>query len=136
MLKTVCVICICLFSLPAICEQPANYEVATILEVKVSKPVDATAGRSLQATDYEVTARVGDTIYIVLYTDTLGTGVVQYAGGQQLLVHVGKDAITYNDILGRSQQVPIISRKPVSSSKPSKTSSEPSDDVVVVEFPR
>jgi len=49
----------------------------------------------------------------------LGTGAVKHAGGHQLLVYVGKNTITYNDILGQSQEVPIISRKPVTSTKQS-----------------
>jgi hypothetical protein len=118
--------------LPAICEHPAKYELATILEVKLHKAADAAHESSLQAADYEVTARVGDTIYVVLYTDTLGTGAVQYAGGRQLLVYVGKNTITYNDILGRSHEVSIINRKSVTNTKPPKTTNRgPSHDVVV-----
>jgi hypothetical protein len=33
--------------------------------------------------------------------------------GHELLVRVEKDAITYNDMLGRSIQVPIQSRRPL-----------------------
>lgn len=134
MLRIVCAVCICLFALPAACEPPAKYEVATILEVKRRAP-DAAHESGLQAASYEVSARVGDTIYVVLYSDTLGTGAVQYAGGQELLVHVEKTAITYNDILGRSQQVPIISRKSATSTKqPKATNSASSDDAVVIDL--
>lgn len=118
MLKIICAVCLCLFALPAVCESQAKYEVATILRVKQCDDANPAHESSLQAADYEITARVGSTIYVVLYTDTLGTGVVQYAGGQQLLVHVGKTTITYNDILGRSQEVQIVSQKPVTTKQP------------------
>jgi hypothetical protein len=61
---------------------------------------------------YEVSVKVSGTIYLVLYIDTLGTNTARYAAGRELLVHVGKNTITYNDVLGRSQEVPIISQKP------------------------
>lgn len=120
MLKIAFAICICLFALPAVCEPPAKYELATILEVKLRKGANAAHEVSLQAASYEVSARVGDVVYVVLYTDTMGTGTVQYAGGQQLLVHVGENTVIYNDILGRSQEVPIIARKPATSTRHSK----------------
>jgi hypothetical protein len=41
----------------------------------------------------------------------MGSGTVKYVAGRQLLVHVGKNTITYNDILGRSQEVPIVSQR-------------------------
>jgi hypothetical protein len=38
---------------------------------------------------------------------------VQYRAGLSLLVLVGSKTITFNDILGNSRKVPILSRKPV-----------------------
>jgi hypothetical protein len=38
-------------------------------------------------------------------------------GGRQLLVLVGKKTIEYNDILGQSLEVPIISQKPAADAK-------------------
>jgi hypothetical protein len=49
---------------------------------------------------------------VVLYTPALGENTVKYAAGRDLLVLVGKDTITSNDILGRSFAVPIESRRP------------------------
>lgn len=116
MLRTMRVMCICLLTLPALCE-PAKYEVATITEVKPHQPA---ASNSSEVARYEVSVKVADTIYVVLYTDTMGTSTIKYAGGRQLLVHVGKDTIMYNDILGRSQEVPIISQRPATNTKRSK----------------
>jgi hypothetical protein len=38
-------------------------------------------------------------------------GTVKYVAGRQLLVHVGKNTIPYNDIVGRSRKVPIVSQR-------------------------
>ena len=109
MLKSLFLIIICAVALPAFCE-PAKYEVATILNVKPHQSADD--GSSSAGASYDVSVKVAGTIYLVLYTDTLGTSTVRYAAGRELLVHVGKNTITYNDILGRSQEVPIISQRP------------------------
>jgi hypothetical protein len=110
MLKWLMLIVICAVALPAFSQTAAKYEVATIVDVKPHQ--SAGNGSSSSAATYEVSIRVADTIYSTLYTDPLGMSTVKYAAGRELLVHVGKNTITYNDILGRSQEVPIISQKP------------------------
>jgi hypothetical protein len=117
MFKVMSLICICLMTLPAFCEPESKYEVATITNVKPHQDAD---NKPTDPVQYDVSVKVADTVFVVLYTDTLGTGTVKFAAGRQLLVHVGKDAIDYNDILGRSQEVPIISQKPVTKTKPSR----------------
>ena len=116
MLKVMSLIYICFTTLPAFCQSGSKYEVATITDVK---PHQAADNKPSDPVRYDVSVKVADTVYLVLYTDTLGTRTVKYAGGRELLVCVGKDAITYDDILGRSQQVPIISREPVTKLKQS-----------------
>jgi hypothetical protein len=60
------------------------------------------------------------TVYVVLYTDSLGTSTVKYAAGRELLVHGEKKTVTYNDILGQPYELPIISQKPAAEAKQSK----------------
>ena len=110
------VMCICLLTLPAVCE-PAKYEVATIMDVKPHQPV---VSGSSEVAKYDVSVKVGNTIYLTLYTDVVGTSTIKYAAGRELLVHVGKDTITYNDILGRSHEVPIVSRTTATNSNQPK----------------
>ena len=116
MFKVMSLICIGLLTLPVFCESGSKYEVATITDVK---PHQAADNKPSDAVRYDVSVKVADTVYLVLYTDTLGTSTVKYAAGRELLVHVSRDTITYNDILGRSQEVPIISQKPVTKIKQS-----------------
>jgi hypothetical protein len=109
MLKSLLLIIICAVALPALCEPSVKYEVATILEVQ--RHQSSGESSSTAAASYDVFVKVADTTYIVLYTDTMGSGTVKYVAGRQLLVHVEKNTITYNDILGRSQEVPIVSQR-------------------------
>jgi hypothetical protein len=104
-------------TLPAFCQSTAKYQVGTIIDVK---PRPAAADASSDVVSYDVSVKVADTIYVVLYTPPLGMNTVRYAGGRELLVLVGKNTITYNDILGQSLQVPIVSRKPAADAKQSK----------------
>ena len=62
---------------------------------------------------YDISIKVGNTVYVVLYTPPPGTYGFQYSAGQDMLVSVGNKTITYNDLLGNSRQVPIVSRSPV-----------------------
>ena len=110
MLKSLLLVILCAAASPAFCETSANYEVATILDVQ---PHQAASDSSPSAAaSYDVSVKVAGTIYLVLYTDALGTSTARYAAGRELLVRVGKDTISYNDISGQSHEVPIISQRP------------------------
>jgi hypothetical protein len=117
MLRLVGLVCILLTTFSAFCQSTSKYQVGTITEVKVHQA--AGSGVS-DATSYDVSVKVGDTIYVVLYTPALGEETVKYAAGRDLLVLVGRNTITYNDILGRSHEVPIESQKPAA--KPKRSS--------------
>jgi hypothetical protein len=85
----------------------SKYEVGTITSVRVHSP---TSDADPSITSYEVSVRVGRTVYVVLYTPPLGGDAVRYEAGRDLLVLPGENTITYNDMLGNSLQVPILSR--------------------------
>ena len=118
MIKLVCAVAfICLVTFPLFPQSGSKYEVATIIDVKPHQPAGTASSDPVK---YDVSLRVGDTIYLTLYTDTLGTGTVKYAGGRELLVLIGEKTVRYNNILGQSLEVPIVSRKKATDSKPSK----------------
>lgn len=106
MLKLICAICICLAILPLFGQTPTKYEVATIMDVKTRQDSGSDVVR------YDVSVKVGETVYLVLYTPPLGINTVRYAAGAQLLVRVNKKTITYNDLLGQPIEVPIDSQTP------------------------
>ena len=98
---------------------PVHIEVSNRIITEV-KPRQAAGDDASDPTSYDVSVKVGDTIYVVLYTQPLGELPAKYATGHELLVLVGKNTITYNDMLGRSLQVPIESQRPVTEPKQSK----------------
>jgi hypothetical protein len=122
MLKPAIVFCISLTMLSAFGQSVPKYQVGTITEVKTHQ--DAGGGATDPAS-YDVAVKVGDTIYVVLYTPPLGEATVKYAAGRELLVLVGKRTIRYNDILGQSFEVPIESLKSAAKPKPATPVSPP-----------
>src|SRR4029077_18417997 len=118
MLKLVGLFFICFTMFPAFGQSTSKYQVGTITEVKVHQTAGSDAS---DAASYDVSVKVRDTIYMVLYTPALGEETVKYAAGRDLLVLVGKNTITYNDILGRSHDVPIENQKPAAKSKQAKS---------------
>jgi hypothetical protein len=117
MIRLGIVFCISLTMFSAFGQSTSKYQVGTITEVKTHQ--DA-SGDAAGAASYDVSVKVGDTIYVVLYTPPLGEETVKYAAGRELLVLVGKRTIRYNDILGQSFEVPIESQKPAAKPKPSE----------------
>ena len=98
-------------------QSTSKYQVGTITEVKVHQAAGSGAS---DTASYDVSVKVGDTVYVVLYTPVLGDVTVKYSAGRDLLVLVKKNTITYNDIIGQSYDVPIESQKPAEKHKQSK----------------
>ena len=105
MLKLVSVICLCLATLPLFAKAQSKYEVATIMDVQMHE------GSTSDLASYDVTVKVGGTLYLVLYTPPVDTNVIKYVAGRELLVLVGEKTITYNDMLGQSCEVPIVGQR-------------------------
>ena len=103
-------------------DQPAKsssekWQVATIMDVKVHPPAP---GGDANAIAYDVTVRVGNTEYVVLYVPPEGSfrDAVKYRVGIDSLVLVGPDTIKYNDMLGKTYEVPIINRRAIAVKSP------------------
>jgi hypothetical protein len=118
MMRIVIVFCISLTMFSVFLQSASKYQVGTITEVKTHQ--DA-GGGATDAASYDVSVKVGDTIYVVLYTPPLGEVTVKYAAGRELLVLVGKRTIRYNDLLGQSFDVPIESQRPAAKPDQSKS---------------
>jgi len=115
--KLMLVFSVCLLTIPALCQTTSKWQIATITEVK---PHPAAGEEGSDPITYDISIKVGGTIYQVRYTTPPGEIAPKYATGHELLVLVAKNTITYNDLLGRSFQVPIESQRPLTESKPSK----------------
>jgi hypothetical protein len=117
MRRLIAVIGLCLLTFPALCQSTSKWQIAAITEVK---PHPAAGEDASDPITYDISVKVGDTIYLVRYTTPAGEIAPKYATGHELLVLVGKNTITYNDMLGRSYQVPIESQKAAAEPKQSK----------------
>jgi hypothetical protein len=117
MQRLTAVLALCLMTFPALGQSTSKWQIAAITEVK---PHPAAGEDASNPITYDVSVKVGDTIYLVRYTTPVGEIAPKYASGRELLVLVGKNTITYNDMLGRSLQVPIESQRPAAAHKDSK----------------
>ena len=120
MLRLVSLLCVLLMVFSPFGQSTSKYQVATITGVKLHPAAGSGAS---DTPSYDVSLRVGDTVYVVLYTPVLGEDTVKYTAGRDLLVLVNKNTITYNDILGQSHDVPIEGQKPAAKPKQSKSAS-------------
>ena len=107
-------ILICLSTLPAVSQSTPKYQVGTIIAVERFRDGGDV---SSEVKTYNVWLQVKDTVYILRYEDPLDLGTVEHVAGRDILVLVGEKTMTYNDMLGRSFDVPIVSRKPSPASK-------------------
>ena len=110
-------IALCVLTFPALCQTTSKWQIAAITEVR---PHPAAGEDPSDPITYDVSVKVGGTIYLVRYTTPAGEIAPKYATGHELLVLVGKNTITYTDMLGRSLQVPIESQRPAAEPKQSK----------------
>lgn len=111
MLKVLAMILTCVVSLSSMGQSTSSkYQPGTIMAVNQHHTA---AGADSSVVRYDVSMKVGNTLYVVLYTPPPGTYGAQYSAGYELLVLVGSKTITFNDLLGNSRTVPILSRKTV-----------------------
>ena len=108
MMRLMATFCVLVAAVSCFGQSPKHYQIAVIVGVK---PHQAEANDSSGVTSYEVSLKVDDIVYVVLYTPPLGITTVKYAEGLNLLVAVGEKTISYNDLLGQTFEEPIISRK-------------------------
>ncbi len=108
------VILMMLLAAPAFCQSSSEkYQPGTIMAVK---PHPEDSGTQSSVNRYDVSIKVGNILYTVLYSPPPGSYGAKYAAGRELLVLVGDKTLTFNDTLGNSRKVPIISRTTVPTS--------------------
>lgn len=60
---------------------------------------------------YDVSVKVGNMLYVVLYVPPNGSTAIAHRAGIDLLVSVGPKTIFFNDLLGKKMEAPILSQK-------------------------
>lgn len=95
-----------LVTIPAALSQPSpEYQPGTIMRVVKQS---GAAAANLQ---YEVSIKVSNTLYTVLYTPPPGVNSVEYFQGLQILVMVKDDTLVFNSRVSGTTEVPILGRE-------------------------
>jgi hypothetical protein len=100
-------------TLAAFCqERHSKWQVGTIMAVAAHPPDE----KDSNIRKYDVSVKVGKTMYVVLFTPPDGTDTITHRAGIDLLVSVGQKTMAFNNLLGQKIEAPILSRKPVTPS--------------------
>lgn len=105
----------------ALSQNSSAYQPGTIMKA-VRHP--SAGGQSQQ---YDVSVKVLNTLYTVLYTPPPGVNTVEYVSGLEILVLVKKDTLVFNSRVSGSTEVPILARETVASDNGIDFSKAPSE---------
>jgi hypothetical protein len=91
----------------------SQYQSGLILEVKEHPGAELPATeKSPPIKRYDISVRVKDVVYVILFTPRPGMHGFQTLAGMDTLVMVRDKTMFFNDIVGRSMSAPIISQHP------------------------
>lgn len=97
-------------ALPAVSQSDlSKYRPGTIMAVEPHHSSSSTDNAGSRK--YDISLKVGNTTYVLLYTQPPGTISPEYRTGLELPVLVLSNSIRFNDGLGRSRELPIESRR-------------------------
>jgi hypothetical protein len=86
---------------------PSNYQRGTITAVTAHQNVPGESG----VVRYDVSVKVGNTKYVVLFTPPNGSNTVEYSTGVDMLFLVGDDTLTFNSTVSGKTEMPILRRE-------------------------
>jgi hypothetical protein len=99
---------ICTVSISAFTQTSAtNYQRGTIL---AATPHQNAPGET-DITRYDVTVKVANTVYVVLFTPPNGSKTVEYSTGIDMPVLVGDNTLTFNSTISGKTEMPILRRE-------------------------
>ena len=84
------------------------YQAGTIVDVQVHEQAP---GTDYDKKQFDVSIKVGNKIYVVLYSPPGGQDFAEYGVGMNRTVFVEGDTMKLNDLLGRTRILPILSVK-------------------------
>jgi hypothetical protein len=104
-------ILVAVMALPLWSQAPPGqkYEVGTLLAVARHQEAKPSADAPVR---YDVTVRVGDTVYVALFTPPNGSKTVEYRVGAELPVIAGPGSLKFSSILGAPLEAPILQKRP------------------------
>ncbi len=97
-----------------VCAAADDWTVGTVISVE-KHAADENDNNAPE--QYDITVRVADTDYIVLYSTPQGLHGVEYTPGRDAPVLVGETTLTFRDKVGKTKELPIMSKKAVSKPK-------------------
>ena len=101
---------ICAASLSAMGQTPpSNYQRGTITAVTAHQNAPGESSRDVVR--YDVSVKVGNTNYVVLFTPPNGSNTVEYSVGTDMLFLVGDDTLTFNSKVSGKTEMPILRRE-------------------------
>ena len=101
---------ICAASLSAMGQAPpSNYQRGTIIAVTPHK--NAPAESTGDVVRYDVSVKVGNTKYVVLFTPPSGSNTVEYSTGTDMLFLVGDNTLAFNSMVSGKTEMPILRRE-------------------------
>jgi hypothetical protein len=104
---------ICTAGISALGQTPApNYQRGTITAVTAHQNAPEEPGRNVAR--YDVSVKVRDTVYVVLFTPPSGSNTVEYSTGIDMLFLVGDDTLTFNSMVSGKTEMPILRRETLS----------------------
>jgi hypothetical protein len=109
-LKTLSLLLLSVSSLSAFGQAPTpKYQRGTITAVSAHQ--NAPSEPASDVARYDVSVKIGNTLYVVLYTPRNGANSVEYSPGIDMLFSVGDDALTFNSKLSGTTEAPILRRE-------------------------
>ena len=91
------------------------YQAGTVVDVKPHHAEtaggDAAKATNAEPQQYDLSFKVGNKIYVVLYTPPPGQNYPELGLGMDRTVFVDGDTLKVNDLLGRTRSMPILSTK-------------------------
>jgi hypothetical protein len=110
LLKQLSLVLICVSALLALGQTPsAKYQPGTITAVTKHKNAPGDGGEDVAR--YDVSVKIGNVLYVILYTPLNGANSVEYSPGIEMLFSVGNDTLTFNSKLSGTTEVPILRRE-------------------------
>ncbi len=110
--RLVLAVLICAASVSALAQTPApNYQRGTITAVIAHQNAPGESGRDVP--QYDVSVKVGNTVYVVLFTPPNGSNTVEYSAGIDMLFLVGDDTLTFNSMVTGKTAMPILRRETI-----------------------
>ena len=86
-----------------------NYQRGTITAVTAHRNTPGESGRDVAR--YDVSVKIGNTVYVVLFTPPNGSSSVEYSTGIDMLFLVGNDTLMFNSMVSGKTEMPILRRE-------------------------